>query len=687
MRKDLSISNGRVFLITDIYGNINPRHVQGYFFDDVRHLSYIQTLINGEFLDLLNAQVVDYNRATIVKTNKESYYLPKDSLTVIHDRIVDNGLFESTKFINNTNQKLSFVYEIRIEVDFTDMFKLRDKFYFGNQKAVKARDIYSQVYEDKNCIIFTFKREEYYRETYIELSEKFRIKGNSLFFEINIEPKATYELSMRFSTKNQNNEILSPDANIYTFSGERKISNAEDIFPKLYTNWDDLKNLYEQSIHNLSILKIELKSNGESIYYTAAGLPWFMTLYGRDAAITAYQMLGFDNRFAIGVLKTLSKYQGKVIDSENEEEPGKIVHEMRYGEVAHFKDWVKFPYYGTIDATLLYLKLFVGLYKFHAGDPFFLTVKDNILASVEWIEKYGDIDNDGFVEYHKKSERGLRNQNWRDSDESMMFSSGELAETPIASADVQGYVYDVKKSLAEIARTEWGDDKLAEKLLKEADDLKVKFNKSFWVSDGEYFALGLDKDKRLIDTPSSSMGHLLWSEIVDDDKKEKIVKHLMSDGLYSGWGIRTITKESKSYNPLGYHLGTVWPHDNSLIVRGLYKSGFYDEAGRVIADMIEASKYFDSSLPELFAGYGKEESPFPVSYPTACDPQAWASGAVLQFLKVLLGIEMHYDRKTISINPLKVLDDKFLRLEGFEIFGKKYNITADRGTVDLKVVK
>src|SRR5690606_33555692 len=217
MRKDLSISNGRVFLITDIYGNINPRHVQGYFFDDVRHLSYIQTLINGEFLDLLNAQVVDYNRATIVKKNKESYYLPKYALTVIQDRIVDNGLFESTKFINNTNQKLSFVYEIRIEVDFTDMFKLRDKFYFGNQKAVKARDIYSQVYEDKNCIIFTFKREEYYRETYIELSEKFRIKGNSLFFEINIEPKATYELSMRFSTKNQNNEILSPDANIYTF--------------------------------------------------------------------------------------------------------------------------------------------------------------------------------------------------------------------------------------------------------------------------------------------------------------------------------------------------------------------------------------------------------------------------------------------------------------------------------------
>lgn len=685
MNKDIAISEGRVFLMTDHYGHINPKQVQGFFYDDVRHLSFIQTYINGEFPDMLDVNELRYNRAIFVQKNKESFDLPKDSLTIIEDRILDDGMFENIKFISNSNKSLKFTFEIMLGADFVDMFEIRDKSFNDNPNAVKKREVFFKHDDPENKITFSFRRGEYFRETYIEFSEDFKSKNNSVIFEIELAPKATHDISLRLSTKNQNGEIFAPNVETYSLDRKAEIITEDDPFPKLQTDWDDLKNLYERSIRSLQVLKIEqVDDDGEKILYTAAGLPWFMTLFGRDAAISAYQMLGFDNRFAIGVLKTLSKYQGKVEDPENEEEPGKILHEMRVGENAVFKDWVKFPYYGTIDATVLYIKLFVGLYKFHAGDPFFMTLKDDVLLALEWLDKYGDIDGDGYVEYHKKSPKGLRNQNWRDSDVSMMFSNGDLAETPIASADVQGYIYDVKHSLARIAETEWNDVKLAEKLTLEAGELKTKFNKDFWVEDGGYFALGLDKDKKLIDTPSSSMGHLLWSEIVEKEKEEKIVKHLMSDPLFSGWGVRTISKESSSYNPLVYHLGTVWPHDNSLIVRGFHKRGFRDEAMRIMEGMIEASRHFSYNLPELFSGYGLDESAFPITYPTACDPQAWAAGTVLMFLKTILGIEMHYSKRTFDVKPIASSQYRYINLKGFEIFNKKYDITVRDGVTTVK---
>lgn len=689
MNREVNISEGRVFLITDNFGNINPRLVQGFFFDDVRHLSFIQTFVNGDFLDILDFSETTYNRAVFIKKNKESFYLPKDCLTVIEDRILDDGMFESIKFINNINQEIKFVFEMRLGVDFADIFDLREKFLnvsnIHSTPTQKNREVFMKHDDPKNMLTYSFKRETYFRETYLEFSEDFKSRGNAVFFEITLKPKESHEISLRLSTLNQNKEKFAPDEQIYSLTKKQEIVQKENPFPKLQTDWDHLKYLYEKSINDLQVLKIEqTEPNGEKILYTAGGLPWFMTLFGRDSAITAYQMLGFDNRFAIGVLKTLSKYQGKIVDPENEEEPGKIVHEMRYGEVAQFKDWVKFPYYGTIDATMIFLKLFVGLYKFYSGDPFFLSLKENVMLSLEWLDKYGDIDGDGFIEYHKKSERGLRNQNWRDSEDSMMFSDGSLAETPIASADVQGYVYDVKKSLAKIADREWKDKALAERLTLEAESLRKKFNEEFWIPEGEFFALGLDKDKRKIDTISSSMGHLLWSEIVDKEKEEKVVKHLMSDEMFSGWGIRTITKNSKNYNPLGYHLGTVWPHDNSLIVRGLHKRGYKNEAMKVIEGMVAASSHLSYKLPELFSGYGLETSAFPVIYPTACDPQAWAAGTVLMFLKTILGIQMNYWEKTFSVNPIPSTKYKFLSLKGFEIYQRKYDITVRDGVAEIK---
>ena len=685
--KDIAISEGRVFLITSQDGSVVPKEVQGFFFDDVRHLSYFDTFINGSSMDILDVNEFRFNRAIFVKKNKKSYNLPLDALTIIEDRILDDGMFESIKLINNSSKQIDFRFEIRLDVDFADMFELRKKNFKSDFNSVKHREVFFKHFDKKNTVEFSFKREQYKRVTKIEFSRDFKVRNKSIIFEIVLNPKEIQEISLRLSTVNQNKELFSPNDQVYSLTKKQEILSLEDPFPKLQTDWDDLKNLYEKSIKNLRVLRVEQKDEeGESIFYTAAGLPWYMTLFGRDSAITAYQMLGFDNRFAFGVLKTLSKYQGKVVDSENEEEPGKILHEMRYGELAEFRDWVKFPYYGTIDATVLYLKLYVGLYKFYAGDPFFLSLKENVLNALKWIKDYGDLDGDGFIEYQKKSKDGLRNQNWRDSDASMMFSNGDLAETPIASADVQGYIYDVKKGIAEIARNEWKEIELAENLEREANVLKVKFNKEFWIEEKGYFALGLDKNKKKIDTLSSSIGHLLWSEIVDKEKEGFLVKHLISNELYSGWGIRTISRNSPSFNALGYHLGTVWPHDNSLIVRGLHKRNFRSEAIKIIEDMVKASRHFNYDLPELISGYGFEDSVFPIKFPTACDPQAWASGTVLIFLKTILGVEMDYKSKTFSINPIPSKKYSYINLRGFEIFNKKFDITVNKTGNYLKEI-
>jgi len=686
MKSDISISDGRSFLINNINGNIDSNKFQGFFFDDVRHLCHFHTYIENQSLEVYHTNQVKYNRAIYASIDNNSPST-KNDLTLIQDKIVSQGLFQSFTFINNCNKEIDIKFIVEVDVDFADIFEIKDR-VFGNtpSKSAIERKVEKIIKLTERTILFKYLRETYSRETEIFFSHDFVILNNSLVFNIRLDAHQTIDMSMTLSTKNQKGEILAPTNNLLNIQQRRTPELTTQTYPELQTDWGDLKNLYEKSIFSLSTLKIEQKDIfGENAIYHAAGLPWFMTLFGRDSAITAYQILGYDNSFAVGVLRTLSKYQGTKVDPDNDEEPGKILHEMRSGEFAHFGEWVKFPYYGSIDSTLLYLKLFVGLHRYYGNTIFFSSLKKNILAALKWIDEYGDIDGDGFVEYHRKNESGLRNQNWRDSEDSMLFNSSELAEPPIASADVQGYVYDIKKGLSKIAKDVWKDEELSNKLKLEAETLKVNFNQSFWVKDREFFAMGLDKDKKLIDTPSSMMGHLLWSEIVNNDKSEKVMQWLMSDELYSGWGIRTITKNNARYNPISYHLGSVWPHDNSITARGLFKNGFKKEAFKICKDIIHASKYFNYDLPELFAGYDKQASVFPIPYPTAASPQAWSSGATLQFLKIILGITIDYENEKIILDPC--FDDhySYIILKGFQVFGKRFNIEVKNGSHSIVV--
>jgi glycogen debranching enzyme len=313
--------------------------------------------------------------------------------------------------------------------------------------------------------------------------------------------------------------------------------------------------------------------------------------------------------------------------------------------------------------------------------------KQHVQQALNWIDAYGDIDGDGFVEYMKKTPTGLDNQNWRDSWDSMAFQDGSLAEAPIASADVQGYVYDAKLRAAEMARGIWGDESWAQQLEEQAAGLKAEFNKRFWLPDRSFFALGLDRDKKPIDSLSSSIGHLLWSGIIADEHIPAVVEHLMSTHLYSGWGVRTMDDTAKAFNPIGYHVGTVWPHDNSLIAAGLFKAGYQAEALRIVEDMLLASSTFDHRLPEVFAGFDRTVTPFPVQYPTSSSPQAWAAGTTILFLQIALGIKPDYQAKRLTINPMLPHNVNYVRLDGVSAFGKHYLIEVTKTRSIIREVK
>jgi glycogen debranching enzyme len=385
-----------------------------------------------------------------------------------------------------------------------------------------------------------------------------------------------------------------------------------------------------------------------------------MTVFGRDSLLTSYQALPFTPELAETTLRVLAARQATEDDPFRDAEPGKILHEIRFGELTHFDERPHSPYYGTADATPLFLVL-LDEYERWTGDAELVReLEPNARAALTWIDEHGDRDRDGYVEYERRNEEtGLENQCWKDSWDSIRFSDGSIAKGPIATCEIQGYVYDAKVRTARLAREIWGDEELAERLEREAEELKRRFNDNFWLEGRGFYALALDGEKRPVDSLTSNVGHLLWSGIVPEKRAEQLAGHLVGTALFSGWGVRTMAEGEGGYNPIRYHNGTVWPHDNSLIAHGLQRYGFREEASKVALATLEAATFFRYRLPEVFAGYRRARTSFPVEYPTASSPQAWATGTPLLLLRVLLGLEPDGDE--LRSDPQ--LPDQIRRLE------------------------
>lgn len=433
-----------------------------------------------------------------------------------------------------------------------------------------------------------------------------------------------------------------------------------------FTRW------YERGLRDLRMLRADI-GHGP---FPVAGVPWFAVPFGRDSLIAAYQSLSAVPELARGAIETMAAWQGRDIRPDRDEEPGKIMHELRAGELTRTGAVPFGPYYGSIDATPLFLVLLAEYFAWSRDGAFLRRMLSVAEAAFEWMERFGDRDGDGFLEYHRESERGIANQGWKDSGDSMMHENGVLAAAPIAPCEVQGYAYrayDLWSSLWRFA----GDFKKSEHCASRSADLRSRFVKSFWMEDTETVALALDADRRPLRVASSNMGQVLWSGILPEELGGRVCERLVQDDLFTGFGIRTLSSREKAFNPMSYHNGSVWPHDNSLIVQGMQRYGRLKEASLVARGLLRAAWSFEGArLPELFGGYGTREARRPVPYRVSCSPQAWAAGSPLLVLRALLGLQPDLERPRMRVRPTRFLGSVLTEING---------IPAGNGTFDVRV--
>lgn len=672
------INNGTTFLVSDEKGNMLDDPEYGLYYRDMRYLRKFNMTIDGKELHLLTSRNVNYFSAAYYLSNPELNGIKANALSIVRKRSVGEGMHETVEVRNHTTGDVHLELAFDIKVDFADVFEIRE--YTQSEKGDFKKET------EKNSIAFSYSKEDYERKTLINFDSELKpsFEGPKAIFKIHIPARSNWKVNISVDVGKEKNlhhcdldcDVMEPPA----LEKEREKDLKEWIAkaPVLQTDHDALMYSYNRSMKDLMALRIKDENFDKNLFILAAGIPWFSTLFGRDSLIVAYQTLIIDPFIAKGTLKTLANFQGKKVNKYKEEEPGKILHEIRFGELAFFKKIPHTPYFGTIDATPLFLILACE-YFYHTHDKDFINeIMPNILLAIKWIDQYGDKDKDGYLEYQKATEHGLDNQGWKDSGDSVKFRDGRLALAPIAICEAQGYVYRAKKSLSQLFAT-LADPKRSEALALEADQMKERFNKDYWMPEDKFFAEALDKDKVKVDSFTSNAGQLLWSGIVDKEKAKYVAQKLIHEDMFSGWGVRTLSKASHAYNPISYHNGSVWPFDNSLIAEGLRNYGFDAEAKKIIEAMIEAGAHFAHRLPELFSGYPKSEAKFPVEYPTSSSPQAWSTGAIILFIKTLFGFQPDQkNNKTFSMNPILLDGMDKLTLNGVPFNGQKVTIKVNR---------
>jgi glycogen debranching enzyme len=685
----LTILEGSTFCVSDELGDISGP-TMGLFADDTRFLSRWVLTINGARPLQLSSRKVEYYSAAFFLRNPVVGDLAHDELSIARERFIGDGMQEHLVVSNHSQRRLSFDLTLEIGNDFADIFAVKAyDFALGDpDHAGPLPSPVPPVYEaDDNQFVFAVSDNGFHGLTQVVLSERGETDGSTVTYRIELEPREAWRLradvipavdGMRTAVQLAERRFGEELARVRASLAAWRLR-----VPQLRASWDDLASSFRQSVADLSSLRMDedTRIHGQ---LPAAGMPWFMTVFGRDTLITCLQTLLFGPELAQNALAVLAELQADADDPEADAEPGKIVHEVRHGKGA--EAW--FPrYYGTVDATPLYLILLSEVWRWTDDAGLVRDLREPALRALGWIDEHGDLDGDGFVEYRRRSSRGLVNQSWKDSGNSQLFSNGQLAGSPIAPCEVQGYVYDAKLRVAELARDVWRERDLADRLEKEAAELRDRFDEAFWCDTrGGFYALALDGEKRRVDSLTSNIGHLLWSGIVPDGRVDTLVDQLMGEQLWSGWGVRTMSSGDAGFNPLAYHNGTVWPHDNSLIASGLARYGRWPEAHRIIRRLLNASSYFDHQLPEVFAGFSRTDTPFPIPYPTAARPQAWAAGAPVLLLQLLLGLVPDRRRHVLGTTAPPDIPSwaGTLRLTGVRAFDKSWDVQLEDGRVTIE---
>jgi len=685
------LKEDQVFVVCDTGGDVPAGNDLGlgFYREDTRYLSTYELRLNGRLPILLNhsvdrAYVATFQLVNPALSNPDGSPVPRQSLSLRRTRFVHNGALHERIGLQNCNiGPVRLDLELRFDADYQDIFTVRGyhSTAVGTTRPVEVTETgFLFAYDGADGLV---------RRTEVVFDPLPRLATGVATFPVHLASQQTFVLMVDVIPV-AGDEQPEPD-----FQFDASLTDLE----RTYERWNASSTSYRtdnevldnglvwRSLEDLRILCDETPSG----LYPSAGTPWYAVPFGRDALITSFQCLALNPDLAYGTLRFLALHQGTKVDPYREEEPGKILHELRFGELARLREIPHTPYYGTVDATPLFLVLLVELLDWSGDVDLCSELLPNVFAALEWIDRYGDLDEDGLVEYTQHSTLGVRNQGWKDSQNSLTAADGTPAALPAALVEVQGYVYHAKAGLARHFRT-LGRTEVAEKLEREAKALRDKFEQLFWMPQRNFYAQALDRDKMPVASVSSNPGHCLWSGILRPEGARAVVDRLVAPDMFSGWGVRTLSSEEPSYNPMSYHNGSVWPHDNSIVAAGMRRYGFRREAELVARSVLEATMRFaDDRVPELFCGFARDRrfNSGPGQYLVSCSPQAWGAGALFHFMQTLCGVHADALAKRLRIDPVETPLFDRLRVEGMRVAGGTLDFTIDRsrGKARVKVDK
>ncbi|ONI87730.1 amylo-alpha-1,6-glucosidase [Saccharothrix sp. ALI-22-I] len=664
----VTLVHGTSFCVCAANGEVDGAAAQGTFFQDTRIVSGWSLRVDGTAVEHIITVTPDPFRMTFVGRGRSRKRDAESTLLVRRERYVGSGMREDIVLRNFGRETAEHVVTVHVEADFADLFEVKE----GRIRSQRGQHR-SEVAQDE--LLLSRLLEGQSRGVRVS-ADGAEYSPSTLTFRAVIPPKG------KWSTCVTVQPVVDGLSTEPMFPRERPIDESvpvlrarrwsEEVPVLRYAGKPALAATLLRSRQDLGALRI-FDPQRPSDIAVAAGAPWFMTLFGRDSILASLMSLSIDPTLALGTVRTLAHHQGARVEPNSEEEPGRILHEMRFGADISLALGGSNVYYGTADATPLFVVLLGELSRWGIDRDQVAAMIPHVDRALEWIEHYGDRDGDGFVEYHRATERGLVNQGWKDSWDGVNFADGRIARAPIALCEVQGYVYAAYLARACLC-DDFDDPDGARRWRERAVRLKEQFNQRFWLPDLGYYAVALDGDKQPVDALTSNIGHCLWSGIVDDDKADQVARSLLSPEMFTGWGVRTLAADMGAYNPMSYHNGSVWPHDNALVVDGLMRYGFVDEAKRVATAVMEAAEAFGGRLPELLCGFDRAEYPEPIPYPTSCSPQAWASATPVHLLRVLLRVQPYAPHRRVWLSP--VLPDWFgpLALDGVPMLGVRVSV-------------
>jgi glycogen debranching enzyme len=677
--RTVTLVEGSTFCISDSGGDIQRDQPHGLFVADTRVLSCWRVSVDGQPVETLSAvEDADPYRATFIGRTAPRRWLADSMMLVVRSRYVGNGMREDLVLHNLGPEPVGVTVTIGADVDFADLFAVKEG------RARPARGVLVEV--GASSLTFTLPGNDNTRGAVITATGRPQVSPGQFTFRIVVPARSKWSTCLALEASLGGRRI--PPLHrcgepVHSSRSARRMRAWRLASPRISSPDRGLITAIETSGHDLGALRIE-DPDDPGCPVVAAGAPWFMALFGRDSLLTAWMSLTLDPRLALCTLRSLARLQGTTVNPLTEEEPGRIPHEVRLGRETALALGGGSVYYGTADATPLFVMLLGELDRWGGipdGD------RASLLAAADralnWIEEFGDADGDGFVEYRRHTDQGLANQGWKDSFDGINHRDGHLVTPPVALCEVQAYVFAAFRARAELAET-GGDDSAAAHWRQRATQLREAFNERFWMPKSGALAVALDGSKQQVDSVTSNMGHCLWCGILDEDKAASVAGHLAGDTLNSGFGLRTLATDMTAYNPMSYHNGSVWPHDTSIGVAGLVRYGFVEEAHRLALGLLDAADHFSGRLPELFCGFDRNEFVVPVPYPTSCSPQAWSAAALRFVLRSLLRLDPDLPRHEVRLAP--AVPDRVLplRLENVPLAQRRVEIEVSATGVEVR---